>query len=221
MLSNPLLPYFANSVGAVLRTQYVDDTIMPAGNSSAIAAMAILQQRSGTPQLNQHIKHLIAYFANILNQRAYAMSAMLTAIEEHKNPQAKQFMYAGLGNIRISNKSIKNDTEFDVIIEIKEGWHINSHQPLQKRLIATTLDVIYRISAKKIADVTIQYPNGKIQRLGFNDEKMSLYLEQVAIRIKYNNRLPLSSEVIKIQLQACNDKMCLLPETLIVKLAKH
>ncbi len=206
-----------DNVNAVLRTQYVDDSIMPAGNSSALAAMVMLQQRAGNQQLNKKIMQLIAYFANRLNQSASSMGAMLTAIEEYKAPQAKQLMYAGLGNIRVSNKVI-NNREFDIIIDIKEGWHINSHQPIQKQLIATNLVVTDISSPNKVVDVTIQYPKGEIQNLGFSNEPMSLYSENVIIRIKYNDRLPLSADVVKLKLQACNNKLCLLPEKLGLKL---
>ncbi len=204
-------------VGNILRTQYVDDTIMPSGNSSALTAMVMLHQRAGTSQLKQRIKQLISSFSNTLNQRASSMSTMLSAVAEYKKAQAKQIVYAGQGNIRLSSKAV-NSRSFDIEIDIKYGWHINSHQPIQKQLIATNINIIDIASSNHSADVTIKYPKGKLQNLGFNQESLSLYSEKIIIPVKYSNPPSLSTNTIEVQLQACNDKLCLLPEKLRLKL---
>jgi len=210
-----------NNEAALLRTKYVDDTVMPSGNSSALAAMIMLQKRAYISQLKQQIKQLINHFSNTLNQRPHAMAAMLAAVTEYENPQAKLLAYAGQGNVRISNRVIKKNREFDIIIEIKDGWHINSNQPLQKQLIATNLTVVNMDFDNKNLSFGVQYPKGKIQSLSFSNDNLSLYSKQTVIRVKFNNRPAHPVDIVKIQLQACNNKLCLLPEKLLLKLAAH
>ncbi len=208
-----------NNEAALLRTKYVDDTIMPAGNSSALSAMIMLQKRASTPQLKQQIKLLMKHFANTLNQRPHAMAAMLAAVQEYEAPQAKYINYAGQGNIRLTSKTTNSEGEFDIIIEIKDGWHINSNQPLDKQLIATSLSLVDATSDNKNIAVNIQYPKGKLQSLSFSNDNLSLYSKHAIIRVKFNNRPAHPSDIVKIQLQACNNKLCLLPEKLLLKLA--
>ncbi len=83
------------------------------------------------------------------------MVAMLSAVQVHSRPQQKELLYAAKGNICISSKTRSRNREFDIVIEINDGWHINSNQPLQKQLIATNLDVIDTTSANKKIDLMI------------------------------------------------------------------
>ncbi|WP_168427289.1 thioredoxin domain-containing protein [Candidatus Colwellia aromaticivorans] len=199
------------------RSQYVDDTIMPAGNSSALEAMVMLQQRAGNPILNKRIKQLINYFANTLNERPQDMSAMLNAVVEFGHVSAKPINYAGLGNVRIEGRTIDNQTskntgKFEIRINIKEGWHVNSYKPLQEQLIATKL-----VAENGNANLKVNYPEGSMLSLDFSQNKLSLYTGKIAIKGQYLNKKPATFEILKLNLQVCNKKMCLLPEEILIK----
>lgn len=212
---------------AIARSQYVDDTIMPSGNSSALQAMVMLQQRAAAPLLKKQITRLISYFANSINNRPQDMSAMLAAVKEFRQPRAKTLAYAGRGNVRVASQSIDKEGRFAITFDINQGWHINSNRPLQKKLIATRV-TINNVStganvstSNKRSDLNVTYPQGTIQTLGFSKDKLSLYSDQVIIVGQYLTNKPTTFTTLKLNLQVCNNKMCLLPEEILLKFYRH
>ncbi|TQV80226.1 DUF255 domain-containing protein [Aliikangiella coralliicola] len=93
--------------------------------------------------------------------------------------------------------------ELSINVKLEDGWHINSNQPLQNYLIPTKIDIP--------EGVEVTYPEEKRVKLGFQDEALSVYEGSFEIRLKNRtkNRLHLT-----LPLQACNDRICLLPESL-------
>jgi len=118
-----------------------------------------------------------------------------------------RYFAAANGKVHLSCQKIDQYgcVEFHLDITLKEGWHINSNKPLQDYLIATQLDVP--------TGYVVEYPQSQIVELGFQPEALSVYENSLTIRIvrkiKASKRLYLN-----LPLQACNDRVCLLPETL-------
>ncbi|MCF6194435.1 MAG: DUF255 domain-containing protein, partial [Kangiellaceae bacterium] len=93
----------------------------------------------------------------------------------------------------------------EIDIRLENNWHINSQAPLQDHLIAT-----------KITDannININYPKSTLLNLGFQKEPISVFSGQIRITLEKTGNI-LQKTYLKLPLQACNDRLCLLPETL-------
>ncbi|MEZ5465864.1 MAG: DUF255 domain-containing protein [Lysobacteraceae bacterium] len=91
-------------------------------------------------------------------------------------------------------------------IELQDGWHINAHVLDDKRLLATT------VSAEDDAGnaLTARYPDGIARRLEILGATLQLYEGRTDIRIDGD------AARATLKLQACSDRVCLLPETLMM-----
>ena len=99
-----------------------------------------------------------------------------------------------------------------VEINISEGWHINSSQPLEDFLIPT------KISFQETDGVTfgrIQYLEPELRKFSFSDREMSVYEGKIYVLTAITISPDLGESEIKlsgsIYYQACNDESCLAP----------
>lgn len=105
--------------------------------------------------------------------------------------------------------------EVAVVIEIDNGYHINSNRPAEEFLIPTALK-LDRLAGFTTTRVT--YPKAKVQKFEFSEKPMSVYEGQTVL--KFNARaLPSVAPgahtlKAKLTVQACDDKQCLRPQTL-------
>lgn len=79
------------------------------------------------------------------------------------------------GAIKIDATINKVDaTQYKIRIhfKVKSGWHINSHTPNQKQLIATT---IIPVNEKVWQLNEINYPHAELVKTKFGHEPLSLY----------------------------------------------
>ncbi len=109
------------------------------------------------------------------------------------------------GKGKVSYKLV-ND-EIILNIHMDEGWHINSDKPNQKFLISTAL------KSRTGVLLNISYPPAVEKKLGFNQSILSLFEGSFKIKSKLGER-SVFGETFELRLQACSDKVCLLPETL-------
>jgi thiol:disulfide interchange protein DsbD len=106
-----------------------------------------------------------------------------------------------------------------VVIDIDEGYHINSNRPLDKFLIATALKVE---PAAGFVSTRVIYPKAKMQKFTFSEKAMSVY-EGRAILTFTTRALPAAAVgtqklLGKLTLQACNNEQCLRPQTVSVEI---
>jgi uncharacterized protein YyaL (SSP411 family) len=115
----------------------------------------------------------------------------------------KQYFAKGKGQIKLS---VKNNKAL-FIIKLARGWHINSNQPNQDYLIPT------KIEGKNSIVKDVEFPLAKIKTLGFNQSSLSLFEGEFIIKSRIQNISEFGGKV-EVSLQACSDKLCLLPEKL-------
>lgn len=94
----------------------------------------------------------------------------------------------------------KKSTEYEFQMQLKSGWHINSNIPNQTSLVATKITLNNR-------EVKADYPVPVTKKLGFDPQPLSLFTGQFIIYFNKSHNQP-----VTLQLQACSDKLCLLPE---------
>jgi thioredoxin:protein disulfide reductase len=100
-----------------------------------------------------------------------------------------------------------------VVVDIENGYHMNSHKPLDSYLIPTTLTPQLP-SGFTLADTL--YPPGKNLKFPFSPDKpLNVYTESVTLRLRLTARedakLGDTSVPITLRYQACNNSACLPP----------
>ncbi|HKY05858.1 MAG TPA: protein-disulfide reductase DsbD domain-containing protein [Blastocatellia bacterium] len=116
---------------------------------------------------------------------------------------------------------VKQGSPFQVgvVLEIDGGYHINSNTPSEPFLIATKLKIDPLTGLRVNA---VRYPKAKVQKFEFSEKPMSVYEGRVVLRFTARSLagLQVGNHTItgKLTIQACDDKACLRPQTVDVKI---
>ena len=192
----------------VSRPKDVYDNAIPSGNSVALRTLARLHKRTGTPKYGEYADKLIGSLSSRLAEQPNGFFYFLTGTSEHLLGESGARQYAANGVVKASAR--EQSGRVVVSIDLKPGWHINADRPLQDYLIPTQLSAS---GDGALQDVT--YPQPVTRKLGFQRESLALYEGSVSVSAAMpalgpgQSRLPLS-----LRLQACNDEVCLPPESL-------
>ena len=99
-----------------------------------------------------------------------------------------------------------------VVLDIQQGWKLNSHRPTLEYLIGTELSV--EPQEGLVIDATV-YPDGKLLDLDFADQPLSVYEGEVPIFLQMRSDPSLAPGRYELQgllrVQACSDHVCLAP----------
>lgn len=104
--------------------------------------------------------------------------------------------------------------QLGVVLDIDNGYHINSNRPSEKYLIPTALK-LDRMPGLTVT--VVRYPKAKLQKFSFSDKPLSVFAGKAVL--KFTARalasLPPGNHTLKgkLTLQACNDQLCLRPQT--------
>lgn len=191
-----------------IRPKDIHDSSLPSGNAVALRAIAKLFRRTGDEFYNDHANKLIAAFSGNLVRQTNAFFYMLTGASEHLIEETGSHEYAARGVVRVSGRKMDDNT-VSVSVKMSPGWHINSHEPTLDYLIPTTLT-----GTQDDLVTSVEYPTPVLSTLGFEKTELSLFEESVTFVGKID-RSNLSGESVRLdlRLQACNDEVCLAPET--------
>ncbi len=103
-------------------------------------------------------------------------------------------------------------TEAEIILQIKNGWHINANKPLDENLSPTV------ISFKNNPNIQIKkiiYPEPVITKLQFSQSQMALYEGEASLKIQFMVKKDFKAKALKVdgevQYQPCNNQTCLFP----------
>jgi DsbC/DsbD-like thiol-disulfide interchange protein len=112
----------------------------------------------------------------------------------------------------------RNTTQsLDLTVQVKQGFHVNSTTPSDEYLIP--LRLTFTDSPVKVADIV--FPKPKMQTFEFATKPMSVYEGDIraTAKLKIPATVPAGPQTItgKLRYQACNDRMCLPPRTLDIK----
>lgn len=123
---------------------------------------------------------------------------------------------------RLSLEKVVAGEEFKIaiILDIKEGWHINAHQPLQDYLIGTELKLDFQ-NHFFLADIV--YPQPEEHEFSFaGDELLLVYAgrEYIFLTVRASSRLEPGEHSLKgsLSVQACDDNTCLAPSILNIEI---
>lgn len=148
--------------------------------------------------LQQELSNSVA--KNSLNQ-LYASRV----IKEMELGSLEPIQYFAKGNGRVEIRLQANGS-YAMLVNMKEGWHINSHVPLDDDLIATQLVANEQAGTQ----AKVYFPEPKIKALGDTGKCVSVFDKRTALILSgYEQQVSLT-------VQACstNLRLCLQPETL-------
>ena len=210
----------------LLRTKEPYDRAIPSGNGVAAVVLVRLGRITGDQKYLEQARRLLSFFLGFMEQAPSGTATMMLAVDQLEDikvtsTETGEKPIAKLRKRPVTLQAFASDVtvkpgqkvQMSIKIEIDEGYHINSSQPLTSNLIATS------ISLKKLAQAaigTIRYPKGKEVKFQFSPESISVYEESVriefAVTIAKDAKAGKSNLEIQVQTQACTETLCLAPE---------
>lgn len=182
----------------------LDDTEIASGNAQALALLADLDRRLA--RVGEDAPKLAAALAIDAINSPRQRTAILTALEGLCCGPTGAMRVSNGGAVRVFATTANGHLVLNV--ELREGWHINAHKPLEDYLIGMEL---------VISDVPVDaavYPLAEVKELGFSETPLSLYEKAFILTapLTENNIGPVRA---RLTLQACNDVVCLPPDDVV------
>ena len=185
------------------------DQPLPSGNAVALELFSKLSRRTLSLDHRQRANDVLAASSGIAAQSPGNAGYLLKSADEFLRGELGHVQFLGKGRVRVELERT-SATKGQLHIAIAKGWHINAHKPLEDHYIPTQVNLQGPGDPMPTA---VNYPEPIVQKLGFADADMALYDG----RFKIDFELPdmgKSARAILFLAQACNDKICLDPETL-------
>ncbi|MEM7356444.1 MAG: protein-disulfide reductase DsbD domain-containing protein, partial [Acidobacteriota bacterium] len=183
---------------------------------------AMLAARTGEATYGDRANATLSGFAESIERFEAGFGYMLMAADALLHGELGERQYAAVGTVEAtaSVRPAKNGHQLEIELRIRDGWHINAHQPLSNDLIPTVLSVGEN-RGEWILD-EVRYPTPETVRLSFQDEPLAVYQGTVTLSGRlHNTGDPGLAPVAPVQLriQACDDRVCLKPETITLEVS--
>ncbi|MFY9976488.1 MAG: protein-disulfide reductase DsbD domain-containing protein, partial [Chromatiaceae bacterium] len=208
------------------RPKDLADGPMPSGHSAALSLLAGLTRRTEEPVYAERARGLVAAVSGQVARDPEAFPSLLVALDRLRLGETGPRQYAAQGAVRVhararpaqdGTRSLPAPGRLSIEIDMRPGWHINAHRPLQDELIGTTLTGGGG-RGWRLGDV--RYPHPQVLSLGFSREPLALYQGEVRIEASYEAEQgagvagPSPPIPLKLRLQACSERFCRAPEEL-------
>jgi len=210
--------FYMNTVSDVptmARVKQSSDGATPSGNSIAFHVLSMLSKRTDNLEYDSKASATIAAFADDIMRAPAAYGYMLHVLEKQRNGELSSRQYAARGAVSVKAAISKQAKKRQLVLtlDIQPNWHINANKPLDKDLIATEL-VLSDIMTQQLGKVL--YPQAVEKTLGFSQKRLALYEENIVISTDIELTPEQMTKPIRfnLKLQACNEQVCLAPETL-------
>ncbi len=106
-----------------------------------------------------------------------------------------------------------------VLLNLEEGWHVNSDRPAQDFLIGTEL-IIEEVEGLLV--INIQYPPSKTYNFEFSEEPVNVFEGEapIIVTLSASENIETGSYTLNgtLRIQACDDEVCLAPTTVDVEI---
>ena len=192
------------------------DNAIPSGNSVALRVLQMLDARVANFEYRKRATATLTAFANAINQNPSSFGYMLSGASDLQHGELGASRYIARGGVRATARQAGPD-QVIVDLAIPPGWHVNSNKPLQQGLIPTSISMNKSESGWQLGEVS--YPEPITATLGFQSEPLSLYQGKVQIRVAVKpDEVPERILPLQLGIQACNDRLCLPPENVTLRL---
>ncbi len=189
------------------------DEALPSGNSVAALSLSRLHYRTGQEVYASRLQQLVQAFAAEISKYPTSFPYLLAANDDLQNGSIGPREFAASGNAKVSVKQYSGQSSnYQILVELDlaDGWHVQSDTPASSNLFATIVDVSNQ--GWKIED--IEYPAEEFIYASFQSAPLSVWSNQVTIPITLQKVGSTTwGPVLEVRLQACDDSLCLLPES--------
>jgi len=194
-----------------IRPKISTDKTFPSANSVASNMLTRLSARTGNKEYLEKATDIISAFSSKINEVPHAYTGLLIVSNEIDNGEIDLPIYAANGHIRIDAVITKKSNKYyqlNIELSMEDNWHINSHTPLSNEIIP--LKILSDNKDLYLKDII--YPQHEVVNLGLSHRPLAVYQDKIIITSHVSN-ISFTRSAIKIELQACNDKLCLPPES--------
>jgi len=110
-------------------------------------------------------------------------------------------------------------SQITVVLDIDEGYHINSNRPAEKFLVGTAFKLD---PAPGFSSTPVTYPKARLQKFPFSPKPMAIFDGKTVLKLTLR-ALPAAAagpQTLKgkLTIQACNQEHCLRPQTVDVNI---
>lgn len=118
--------------------------------------------------------------------------------------------------VLLEDSSTPSSKKIKVMIDIDDGWYINSNPASLDSLIATAVAV----QSETPSNFRVLYPLNKVKKTPLG--KINIYKDRVKINTHLHAKEEIDEEKIRVllQVQACKDEICYMPSNISLKLDK-
>ena len=186
------------------------DRHVPAPGAVLVGALHRLARQTGTSRYRDTADALAAHLRRAVAIDASDPSTAAATLYEldRAAPVRKAFLANGHVQAEITKLvRIGAKAEAEVTLRIAPLWHVNGPRPLQDGLTPT------RVEGEGGATVDVAYPPAKEVTLRFANGPVAVYEGTVTLGVKIDGTTATSGTSLKLSVQACSDRLCLLPET--------
>ncbi len=184
----------------------LDDNEVASGNAQALALLIGLDRRLA--RSGEAAPKLAAALAIDAINSPGQRTAILTALEVQRGGPVGMMRVSNGGAVRVFATLDPEGGKLVLNVELREGWHINAHEPLEDYLIGMELSV----SDAPVKEAV--YPEAEIKELGFSETPLSLY-EKAFVLTAPLGVTDTGPVRVQLTLQACNDEVCLPPDDMV------
>ncbi len=199
--------------GLLQRPKPGADDALPSGNGAAALALARLVRRGGDLRHERLARETVTAFAAGINRSPDAFATLLLALRVLEEGETGPLQYGARGGLRVAGTA--RDGRLRLRLALEAPWHVNSHTPSLEDLVPFTLQAGAGWRLGPVA-----WPPAVEQRLSFEPAPLSLYEGEVEITAPLEAAgeplVPQAS--VTLRYQACNDRLCLPPESLTLQL---
>ncbi|MBI2570827.1 MAG: thioredoxin domain-containing protein [Candidatus Schekmanbacteria bacterium] len=208
------------------RPKITADTAIPSGNSVAIRALALLGARTGEARYRARAEQALSAFARPIAEQPSGYAYMLVGAGELLQGPPGWRGYGANGALRAEARLGKvgaGEYELEVALDLRPGWHINASAPRQDYLTPTALSVAggrggeWRLGR-------VEYPEARTVQLPFAAEALAVYEGKAKIRaeVSWGGAATTGAGVVpvlavRLAYQACDERACLAPEELVLR----
>jgi len=187
---------------------------LPSGNGVALEVFEKLSRRSLDPKYSRRTEAIIAALSGDAVADPKGGATTLASAGRFLRGQTTAMQYAARGRVKVKASLDKAKTRLRVHVTLAPQWHVNANKPFEADFIPTALSL--KTIDGKASNVKVNYPKTISRKLGFNDKPLALYENRFDLTIPLGK--PATSTITaNLTLQACNDEVCLIPETLTLK----
>lgn len=181
----------------------------------ALAAAELLEAEGQTKGVDANVVAENVTPTAAADEKVNSKEPLVVLADQKEERPKKDELVLGRAYLSTDKLPAGGTCQFIVLLDVKDGWHINANPPTHDNLIPTKVTFKSKLGAK-LSDP--QYPKGHGFKFAGEDSEVSVYEGEVAIRgvltVPEKAAGQTDDMEISITYQACNDTGCRPPKTI-------